>query len=565
MKIVTAAQMRDIDRWAIGDLGIPGPVLMENAGACVARAIASRFEPARGCRVAVICGRGNNGGDGFVIARHLLNMGFAVKVFLAGGRDGIGGDALLNLGILDKMSSCGERACVVESIERSVEVSAGAGFSADLASFDLIVDALLGTGFSGEVREPLASAIRSMNLARESGRPRVLAVDVPSGLDATTGLAAADCVKADWTISFAYPKTGLVVHPGGRFAGDVIIADIGIPPEGGPASAIRVETIEPGTVDSWIGERRPDTHKGDYGHVLVVAGSSGLTGAAALAAEAALRCGAGLVTLGVPASLAPLMEVKLTEVMKLALSESVREPGTACAARVALSVNAATEIMEFCRNASVLAFGPGVSVNEELRALTSSIVRGVDLPLVLDADGLNCLDPALLGMRKAPSIVTPHPGEMSRLAGCTVTEIQRDRISAAGAFASRYSATVVLKGERTIVASPCGRVYVNLTGNPGMASAGMGDVLTGAIASLVGRGLDPLAAAASGVYLHGLAGDIAADEIGPEGILAGDVMRRLPAARLAACMYARDRISSGDVYLKSLDTTAAIRHRYRAR
>jgi NAD(P)H-hydrate epimerase len=171
----------------------------------------------------------------------------------------------------------------------------------------------------------------------------------------------------------------------------------------------------------------------------------------------------------------------------------------------------------------------------------------------------------LLGMRKAPSIVTPHPGEMSRLAGCTVTEIQRDRISAAGAFASRYSATVVLKGERTIVASPCGRVYVNLTGNPGMASAGMGDVLTGAIASLVGRGLDPLAAAASGVYLHGLAGDIAADEIGPEGILAGDVMRRLPAARLAACMYARDRISSGDVYLKSLDTTAAIRHRYRAR
>ncbi|MGE5484091.1 MAG: NAD(P)H-hydrate dehydratase [Ignavibacteriales bacterium] len=561
MKLVTAAQMREIDLWAIREIGIPGPVLMENAGACVIRAITSLLRPAGGFRVAVLCGKGNNGGDGFVVARRLLNMGAGVKVFVAGGIEGIGGDALLNLDILHKMSSPGERGNLIESIDRTADTGPGGGLASDLASFDLIVDALLGTGFSGEVREPVASVIRAVNRARGTGRPRVLSVDVPSGLDSTTGLPARDCVRADYTITFAYPKTGLVVYPGADYAGDVLVGDIGIPPGRGPASSVGVETIEPDVVRSWIGDRRANTHKGTYGHVLVVAGSSGLTGAAALCAEAALRCGAGLVTLGLPASLAPLMEVKLTEVMKLALPES-RQGGEN--ARVTLSREAAPAIAGFCRNASVLAFGPGISVGDEMRELTSQVVAEVDVPLVIDADGLNCLDPALLETRKGPAVVTPHPGEMSRLTRFTVHEIQGNRIGVATEFASKHSAVVVLKGERTVVASPGGRAYVNLTGNPGMASAGMGDILTGAIASLVGQGLDPLTAAASGVYLHGLAGDIAAEEVGPAGILAGDVLRRLPAARRVVTVFHGDLLSVSDVSLKPLDTTYTVRHRYRA-
>ncbi|NPV69523.1 MAG: NAD(P)H-hydrate dehydratase [Firmicutes bacterium] len=593
MKLVTAAQMRDIDSWAINQVGVPGPVLMENAGRCVVSATAAMLGGLRGTRVAVLCGKGNNGGDGFVVARHLSNHGCRVTVYVVGGSDGIKGDALTNLQALTRVleqahPATGPGGALLRLVDLSSPEETAATLSRELAGFDLLIDALLGTGFSGEPREPVASAIGAINAARASGHtgrrggrgdPRVLAVDVPSGLDSTTGQASGPCVKADVTVTFGYPKAGLVIFPGADYAGEVLVGDIGIP-GGGPALGVRVETVEPAVVASWLGARKRDSHKGAYGRVLVVAGSSGMTGAAALAAGAACRAGAGLVTAGVPESLAPVMEAKLTEAMKLALPEAAepveeREPVETAAAgpgRVTLSRAAAGPIVEFCRDASVLAYGPGISVTAETRALTSKLLSTIEIPLVLDADALNCLGGRRdLEVRQWPTVITPHPGEMARLAGISTAEVQRDRLGVATEFARASGAVVVLKGARTVIASPDGRVFINLTGNPGMATGGMGDVLTGAIAALIAQGLPPFEAAAAGVFLHGLAGDIAADQAGEAGILAGDVLRNLPTARAITCRMDDDSCviyhstGTNDIYLARLDIAALVQRRYNSR
>ncbi|MCR4397890.1 MAG: NAD(P)H-hydrate dehydratase [Firmicutes bacterium] len=566
MKLVTAAQMRAIDSWAIGEIGIPGSVLMENAGAAVVRAIAAVAGRTRGLRAAVLCGKGNNGGDGFVAARRLVNAGADVEVFIVGGEEGIAGDALVHMESLRKMTGTG---LGWRSIREAPDDAVGGDLSGELASFDVIVDAMLGTGFSGEVREPVASAIRAVNRARGRGAdrgrgPLVVAVDVPSGLDATSGRPARDCVIADCTVTFAYAKTGLVLFPGADFAGTVFVADIGIPRERGPALAVEVETVERTLVASWLGRRRRDTHKGTYGHVLVAAGSSGMTGAACLCAEAALRAGAGLVTLGVPESLAPAMESKLTEVMKVALPERPRAAKDGRGAGVTFSREAIPLVREFCRIASVLALGPGLSVDDEVREFVAGVLRGADIPAVVDADGLNCLAGSnVLGERRAPTIVTPHPGEMSRLTGVSTAEIQANRIEVARRFAAESGAVTVLKGARTVVSSPGGRVYINMTADAVMAAGGMGDVLTGAIAGLLAQGLDPLSAAVTGVYVHGLAGELAAREVGSAGVLAGEVSRRLPRVRSAVERAAVDESARGpDVFLQPLDTGAAFIHSY---
>lgn len=511
MKLVTSEDMRRIDAWAIEKVGIPGPVLMENAGLCVIEVVGRIFRGFQGLRVAVLCGRGNNGGDGLVVARHLLNRGAVVKTFLIGGKTGLSEDAALNLKALEGMGAS------AESI-RAEDVPAGIeAFLERLRECDLIVDAILGTGFKGEVREPAAAVIRAAN----GSNVPILAVDVPSGLDATSGRPATSCIKARWTVTFEYPKVGLVIYPGAEYAGTVFVGDISIP--AGAPDGNDLETIDPPQVKAWLPPRPPDSHKGTYGRVLVVAGSRGLMGAATMAGMSALRGGAGLVTVGVPASLVPAMEARVMEVMKLGLPED---------SNGVLSAEASARILEFCEKADVLAFGPGISVSGDTRRLAASLVAGVEVPMVIDADGLNCLDglDSLQG-RPGPTVITPHPGEMARLMGMTTAEVQADRIRVARQAAERSGAVVVLKGARTVIALPGGKCYVNLTGNPGMATGGMGDVLTGVIAAMIAQRLSVDRAAAVGVFLHGLAGDMVAFGLGNAGLVAGDVMNALPVAR----------------------------------
>lgn len=360
--------------------------------------------------------------------------------------------------------------------------------------------------------------VEAINLA-----PKVVAVDLPTGVQADDGSLMGPCVKADVSVTFGLPKVGHLVFPGAGMCGKVVVADISL-----PTSLLTDERrlplfcLTPREAKALLPKRKPDAHKGDAGRVLVVAGSVGLTGAAAMAAESAYRVGAGLVTLALPESLNDPMEAKLTEVMTLPLPERDR----------AISPEAVPKVLEFAEGVDVVAVGPGLSRKEGAAEAARELVLRLDKPLVLDADGINALEgrAELLKERKAPTVVTPHPGEMSRLSGASIGEIQRERLKFARNFAKEHGCVVVLKGARTVIASPDGRAAINLTGDEGLASGGTGDVLTGAIAGLWAQGLPPFEAAVLGVYLHGLAGELASRELTIYGVLATDVMRRLPEA-----------------------------------
>lgn len=509
-KIATAAQMRELDRKTIHECGIPGLVLMENAGRGAFQLIQERFPELT--RVVVFAGKGNNGGDGLAIARHLRNAGLAVTVLLLASTDELQGDARTNLEAWLRIG--GE----LKEIKSESEL---AGQRAVVIHADLLVDALLGTGLKAEVQGIYRAAIELINeISAERGLP-VLAVDIASGLNADTGQVMGAAVAADLTAAFGLAKVGQLCYPGAALSGRVEVIDISIPPE--LTQELPYHAVTAAGAAELMRPRPEDSHKGQTGHLLVLAGSPGKTGAAVLAGQAALRAGAGLVTLAVPAGLHDLFELMTREVM----TESLPDTGERTLGRAA--VGRAKELMA---DKKAVALGPGLGQGEETVEFVRAVIAGTALPLVIDADGLNAAarDPHMLMRRKGPLIVTPHPGEMSRLLGRPAAAIQADRLGSALEFARRYEVITVLKGAHTVTAAPDGRAFLNLSGNPGMATAGMGDVLTGVIGALLAQGYEPLTAAVLGVYLHGRAGDLAAGELGELGLVASDVLQRLPRA-----------------------------------
>jgi NAD(P)H-hydrate epimerase len=496
--LYSAAEMRAVDEWATSARGVPSLDLMERAGAGLAGLVEER---APSGRVVVVCGKGNNGGDGLVAARVLRERGREVDALLVGDPGDVGGDARANL---DRLSG-----------------EPPAGFDARrLEGAAAIVDALLGTGFSGAPREPVAGAIEAIGAARgSSARPQVIAADVPSGVDASTGAVEGAAVRADATATFHAPKVGLQVAPGKEHAGEVRVVAIGIPDgaPGGPVVGLISERVR-----ALIPPRHAGSTKFTEGAVVVVGGSRGLTGAPCLACEAAQRAGAGYVTACVPASLDLVFEVRLLEAMSRPLPD---EDG-------ALALAALDPALEAAARADAVVLGPGLGRTEESLELARALARRLDGPLLLDADGLNAHAGRLANLRDrpAPTVLTPHAGELARLLDVDSTAVAAARLESAREAADRAQAVVVLKGDDTIVAEPGGRVAVSPGGSAALATAGTGDVLSGIAATMLAKGLEPFAAACAAVHLHSEAGRLAGERHGSDSSIARDVIEALPAA-----------------------------------
>ncbi|MFB3884213.1 MAG: NAD(P)H-hydrate dehydratase [Thermodesulfobacteriota bacterium] len=509
MKVATAEQMQELDRKSIELFRIPGIVLMENAGRGAAEAIASTFPDIRTKKIAIIAGKGNNGGDGFVIARHFLNQGIPVKVFLLTDPKSLRGDAESNFNIFHRMK--GEVIPVpstkdYQKIKKSLE------------SFDLLIDGIFGTGLDAEVRGYYREVIDHLNTLQKP----IVAIDIPSGLDANTGKPLGAAVRATLTITFGLPKVGHLIAPGSDYTGTLKVIDIGIPKRLVEEEKIQTHLLEYDEIRKGLSiPRQSDTHKGDYGHLLVIAGSVGKTGAAAMACEAALRMGAGLVTLAIPKSLNPIMEVKLTEVMTEPLPETPKQT---------LSLRAFKSILRLCENKKAVVIGPGIGTYKETQSLVLKLIKALEVPIILDADGLTSLgaQPKNHLIKRQPLILTPHPGEMARLIASTPKDVQEDRIAASRNFAQTHHVYLALKGHRTLIATPRGEIFINPTGNPGLASGGTGDVLTGMIGGLISQGFDILSSLQISVYLHGLAGDTLAQELGQKSLVATDLIQKIP-------------------------------------
>jgi len=506
VRLVTTDEMRAIDSRAIDGLGIPGLTLMESAGMGTVQFIESELGDPGGARIVIICGKGNNGGDGFVIARGLRDLGAEVGVYLLGKPGELTGDARTNYERLEpgSVSELLDEGGLPDSLGEMVES-------------ELIIDAIFGTGFEGAPRGLHKDVIAAINA---SGRP-VLAVDVPSGLNASTGAREGECVIASWTCTMALPKRGFYLHPGREAAGIVHVVDIGITEDVITAIQPKRSVLTEEEASHLLPKRDPGGHKGTFGRIAVIAGSVGYTGAAALTSLAALRSGAGLVTLGIPGSLNDILEAKLTEVITRPLMETAER---------SLSVAALPGVKSLLESADAMALGPGLSQNGETQELIRAIVGDLSLPCVIDADGLNALTPEDIGARHgdAPVVITPHPGEMARLCGRTMADVLEKREEVAADVATRARATVILKGAASVVAGASGEIYLNPTGNDGMASGGTGDVLTGIVAALLGRGMPALDAGVLGAYIHGRAGDIAACAVGRMALIAGDLIDLLP-------------------------------------
>jgi hydroxyethylthiazole kinase-like uncharacterized protein yjeF len=507
MRVLNTQQMREADRQTIDEIGLPSIVLMENAGRQAVAAMEAAYDDLAAGRVGVLCGRGNNGGDGFVVARTLAQRGIETMVFLLGSVAEVRGDARTHLEILGRVG------LTVVEVTNAQEWELH--FS-EVSECDVIVDAILGTGFHGQLSGLLETVVADVN---GLGVP-VVAIDLPTGVSADSHEVEGEAIEASMTVTLAAPKIPLVLPPADAYAGDLVIADIGI-----PGSVIDeldgpwVELLTREKMREIVPARAADSHKGDFGRVLVVAGSLGKTGAAHLAAIGALRSGAGLVTIATPRSCVPIVAAMQPEYMTVPLEETAA--GT-------IDFAAADRVLEL--QADVIAIGPGLGQDPSTAAFVHAVVERAGVPLVLDADGLNAFtsDPdRLVGRDGVDVIVTPHPGEMARLLGISVEEVQSDRLEHARAFASSHRVHVVLKGHRTIVAGPESRAFVNLTGNPGMATGGTGDLLTGMIAAWFAQLLDAEAASKLAVYLHGTAGDLAEADESDASLIATDLAAHL--------------------------------------
>lgn len=520
--LVGAERMRELDRFTIDELGIAGGILMESAGRAVLDVVLERHAralDARTAEVLVLCGPGNNGGDGLVVARHLAQLGLPVRVGLIGDPGKLRGDAAANL-------------ARARAIGLRIE-----GEDVALPARGAIVDAIFGTGLARDVEGAAARWIERVVQARDERGLDVIAIDLPSGIDADTGQVLGCAIAADCTVTLASPKIGLALEPGRSLAGRILVAKIGIveqlPGEIESEGVFAARLWRDETVAGQLPKRGRGSHKGTFGHVLVVAGSEGKTGAAALCATAAARAGAGLVTIACPRSLNDILEGKCTETMTIPVDETPAR---------GFSESGLARIVALAAERDAVALGPGIGTAPEASALVHGLAEKIGVPLVVDADALNILarNVSALRARPAATVLTPHPGEAARLLGTTAGEVNRDRVGAARELAARSGAVVALKGAATVCAEPGGQVVVNPTGGPNLASGGSGDVLTGIVAALLAQGLAPFAAAATAVYWHGRAGDRLARLHGAAGTLAHELAAELPAAAAGIRLGRRD-------------------------
>jgi NAD(P)H-hydrate epimerase len=500
-------QIQKADQVTITQQGIPGIVLMENAGKGAAEYIMSLL-PERGASCSIVCGSGNNGGDGYVIARYLINKNIKVKVYLLTEKFRIKGDAKTNLEILQKMS-----ADIIEVSEQGL-----GSYLEALNQSKIVVDAIFGTGLKSEVKGKYKEAIEVLNRCQSIK----VAVDVPSGLDVDTGWPLGVCVKVDHTVTFGYLKSGLLLYPGASLAGKIHLVDIGFSPHIPEMVGFEGIVLSLESLKHLIPPRAPDAHKGNFGHLGIIAGSVGKPGAALMCAKAALRSGTGLVTLLSSLECQKILAGKVQEVMyDHFIERDDSEP----------TFEAKAKLRELIDKKSALVIGPGIPTSPGISSLLLEIIKDLSLPMVIDADGLNLIARHSLDiLKEVPGdlVLTPHPGEMARLIKTSVAEIQARRIKQARDFAKEYKLVLVLKGVPTVIATSEGEIFLNSSGNPGMASGGTGDVLTGMIAAFLAQGYPPLDAAKLGVYLHGLCGDLARDKKGEISLIAGDLIEELP-------------------------------------
>lgn len=520
VKVVTSKEMRGIDRVAIENYGIPGLVLMERAGIAVARRALDLYPDKR---FLVICGAGNNGGDGLVAARELHNRGVKVTAVIVSNKNSLSNDC-------------------ASQYKTALKFGVAIEFKTSLTSKDLhgsvVIDAVFGTGLSRPVQGNIAKIFDFVN----SSDAAVVSVDIPSGISSDTGDVLGEAIKADFTVTFGLPKIGHFLYPGAEYTGRLFVEDIGFPAKLLASKKINVDLINRELVSGLIPPRHGYSHKGDYGHVLVIAGSKGKTGAALMAAKACLRSGSGLVTLAVPESLMDVFQGRVTEEMTLPLPDD----GSGMLSSKAIDV-----ILNFAaKKIDVIVTGPGIGVSNDTEKIMNELIQKSTIPMVIDADAINSISRAtgnrqraigLFKKAKSPIILTPHTGEMARLIqdarrnppfskgergriNGVIQEIEKNRINTAMSFSKETGTCLILKGVPTIIAEPDGNAFINTTGNSGMATAGSGDVLTGVIASLLGQGLNPLDASLLGVYLHGLAGDAAAREKGEHSLIASDII-----------------------------------------
>lgn len=509
MKIADARTTRDLDRIAVEKYGITALELMENAGQGVAEITLRELGGAApGSKVAIFAGKGNNGGDGYVAARRLHNAGVEVKILSLCKITELKGDAAANAVSWVKMGGRVEELLSIEAVK-----AAGAAIEESA----IVIDAIFGTGLSDEVTGVHAEAIRLIN----SFAKKVISIDTPSGINATTGAVLGEAVRAQVTATMAMPKLGLLLFPGRAHAGIVEVVDIGVPKEAVEDPSIKWNLLGPSDMSRILKPRKAESYKSSHGHLLILAASPGMTGAAYMCGTAAMRSGSGLVTVGVPESLHEIMEVKTTEVMTIGLPET---PGRR------LGTVSYDEIKRALAGKTALVIGPGAGASEELARLIELILKDVKIPVVIDADGLNSFAPRIASLKgfKSEVVLTPHPGEMSRLLNMDISAIQADRIGAAERLVQLTGATVVLKGASTVIACPDGHVYLNPTGNPGLATAGTGDILAGMIGAFLAQGCKAPEAAIAAVYIHGLAADEVKKQTGEIGMMATDLLQFIP-------------------------------------
>lgn len=511
MKIAAAKEMVEMEEKTSREYGISTLILMENAGSSVAEAALDLLGKDTGNkRVIVIAGKGNNGGDGFVAARHLFNRNLDVRVFLLAEEKEIKGDAKVNFEILKKQGVKIYTLFKEEDLQR-LEVS--------LYYTDVIIDAIFGTGFKGKTQGIAQKTIETIN---KSGK-KVISVDLPSGMEADTGRVEGSAIKADLTVTFGLPKRGFFLKEGPDYVGKLLIKDISFPLELRESPNLKTNLVEVKELKEILPFRPYDGHKGTFGHLGIVGSSPGMTGAVALSSQAALRSGCGVVTAAIPSSLNPILEEKITEPLTYPLPEG--EKGI-------IDVEAIEDLLLLLKRVDALVLGPGLGRNKGQDLFLAHLLPQINVPFVLDADGLTALSgqTAILSQLKVPVILTPHPGEFSRLTGISIAQIQENRIEVAREWAKKWKIILILKGAYSIIAFPEGEVYLNPTGNSGMATAGSGDVLSGMIGSFLAQGIEAKKAALLGVFLHGLAGDLALKDLGERSIIAGDLIQYIPAA-----------------------------------
>jgi hydroxyethylthiazole kinase-like uncharacterized protein yjeF len=501
MKVSTVAEMRAMDQTAIRRYGIPAELLMENAGLAAFRVL-SMETGLVGKRVVVVCGGGNNGGDGLVVARHVFSAGGDVSVLLLSDPERYKGAARLNYDMVCSLGIATQRVSTAEEL-------------AAIKTADIVVDALLGTGIERPVEGLFAEAITLIN----NGTSNVLCVDIPSGINGDTGQVMGTAVQADWTVTFGLPKTGNLLMPGAMAGGDLYVSHISFPPALYVSDDIHIEV----NVPKPLPPRDADGNKSTFGQALFIAGAASYYGAPYLSSMSFLKAGGGYSRLAAPSSVVPVIAAQGHEIVFVPQKET---------ASGSIALDNLAALLELTERMDFVVVGPGLSLDDETKRLVREIARGTGKPLLIDGDGLSAVlvEPDCVRGRTAPTVITPHLGEMSRLTNLSVAELENDRVNAVRALSVDYGATVVMKGAHTLVCRPDGEIAINLTGNSGMATAGSGDVLTGAIAAMVGLGLPFDDAVRNGVFVHGLAGDLAAQAIGADGISAVDILQHLAAA-----------------------------------